>query len=196
MNLQQCAIAFCIAKTSTLNICYLSILSGLSMLCRGSNLLYNLTIEMLTATFCRAALSHMFVIRPNIADLGFSQVFAKGRTSSTLQVWTFVVFVLTVLKYEQNTWFQIIMAWYDISSRFDQNCGLWLIESWKSSPTFGWNDQLTIIKGGDLLKQCHSFVDWWESTCSYIAQIVGPRPPLIQMWRDIRGTNLAQRGGV
>ena len=56
------------------------------MLCRGSNLLYNLTIEMLTATFCRAALSHMFVIRPNIADLGFSQVFAKGRTSSTLQV--------------------------------------------------------------------------------------------------------------
>ena len=138
MNLQQCAIAFCIAKT--LNICYLSILSGLSMLCRGSNLLYNLTIEMLTATFCRAALSHMFVIRPNIADLWFSQVFAKGRTSSTLQVWTFVVFVLTVLKYEQNTWFQIIMAWYDISSSFDQNCGLWLNESWKFSPTFGWND--------------------------------------------------------
>ena len=150
---------------------------------------------MLTATFCRAALSHMFVIRPNIADLGFSQVFAKGRTTSTLQVWTFVVFVLTVLKYEQNTWFQIIMAWYDISSRFDQNCGLWLIESWKSSPTFGWNDQLTIIKGGDLLKQCHSFVDWWESTCSYIAQIVGPRPPLIQMSTNIRGANLEQRGG-
>ena len=48
--------------------------------------IYNLTIEMLTATFCRAALSHMFVIRPNIADLGFSQVFAKGRTTSTLQV--------------------------------------------------------------------------------------------------------------
>ena len=72
---------FCIAKTSTLNICYLSSLSGLSMLCRGSNLLYNLTIVMLTATFCRAALSHMFVIRPNIADLGFSQVFAKGRTT-------------------------------------------------------------------------------------------------------------------
>ena len=150
---------------------------------------------MLTATFCRAALSHMFVIRPNIADLGFSQVFAKGRTTSTLQVWTFVVFVLTVLRYEQNTWLQIIMAWYDISSRFDQNCGLWLIESWKSSPTFGWNDQLTIIKGGDLLKQCHSFVDWWESTCSYIAQIVGPRPPLIQMSTNIRGANLEQRGG-
>ena len=52
MNLQPCATAFCIAKTSTLNICYLSSLSGLSMLCRGSNLLYNLTIVMLTATFC------------------------------------------------------------------------------------------------------------------------------------------------
>ena len=52
MNLQQCAIAFCIAKTSTLNICYLSSPSGPSMLCRGSNLLYNLTIVMLTATFC------------------------------------------------------------------------------------------------------------------------------------------------
>ena len=52
MNLQPCANAFCIAKTSTLNICYLSSLSGLSMLCRGSNLLYNLTIVMLTATFC------------------------------------------------------------------------------------------------------------------------------------------------
>ena len=131
---------------------------------------------------------------PKIADYRFSQAFAIGRTTSTLQVWTFVVFVLTVLKYEQNTWFQIIMAWYDISSRFDQNCGLWLIESWKSSPTFGWNDQLTIIKGGDLLKQCHSFVDWWESTCSYIAQIVGPRPPLIQMSTEIRGANLEQRG--
>ena len=52
MNLQPCAAAFCIAKTSTFNICYLSSLSGLSMLCRGSNLLYNLTIVMLTATFC------------------------------------------------------------------------------------------------------------------------------------------------
>ena len=31
MNLQPCATAFCIAKTSTLNICYLSSLSGLSM---------------------------------------------------------------------------------------------------------------------------------------------------------------------
>ena len=52
MNLQPCATAFCIAKTSTLNICYISSLSVLSMLCRGSNLLYNLTIVMLTATFC------------------------------------------------------------------------------------------------------------------------------------------------
>ena len=89
----------------------------------------------------------------------------------------------------------IIIAWYDISLRFNQNCGLWLIESWKPSPPFGWNDQLTITKGGDFLKQCHSSVDWWESTCSYNAPIVGPRPPLIQMWSDIRGTNLAQRGG-
>ena len=52
MNLQPCATAFCIAKTSALNIFYLSSLSGLSMLCRGSNLLYNLTVVMLTATFC------------------------------------------------------------------------------------------------------------------------------------------------
>ena len=37
MNLQPCATAFYIAKTSTLNIGYLSSLSGLSMLCRGSN---------------------------------------------------------------------------------------------------------------------------------------------------------------
>ena len=51
-NLQPCATAICIAETSTFNICYISSLPGLSMLCRGSNLLYNLTSEMLTAMFC------------------------------------------------------------------------------------------------------------------------------------------------
>ena len=199
MNLQPCATAFYIAKTSTLNIGYLSSLSGLSMLCRGSNcsITWLLKCWPPRSAFCILKSSSESYVCHTCEHCRFGTQPSVCRRKDYLnspgmnlccirtdcvQIWT-------------KNLILIIIAWYDISLRFNQNCGLWLIESWKPSPPFGWNDQLTITKGGDFLKQCHSSVDWWESTCSYNAPIVGPRPPLIQMWSDIRGTNLAQRGG-
>ena len=131
MNLQPCATAFCIAKTSTFNISYLSSLPGLSMLCRDSNLpvkcwppcfvfwilkssslSYVCPIDvgschldylarLLSFNFKWDSLRLTERSSPKIADYRFSQAFAKGRTTSTLQVGTFVVIVLTVFKYEK-----------------------------------------------------------------------------------------------